>query len=199
MQLLIGHGIDFDLRKAVFEIAAPQLPLPVAPESQEAVLQFIADRLRSLLLEQGFRYDVVEAVLATQSHNPASAYRAIQELSAWVAFNDWSTILPAYARCVRITRDHEERYAVDPTAFIEPAEKELYAALEHAQSNERRPASVDGLMGIFTPMIPVINRFFETVLVMVEDPAMRANRLGLLQEIAALAEGVADFSKLEGF
>jgi glycyl-tRNA synthetase beta subunit len=48
-------------------------------------------------------------------------------------------------------------------------------------------------------MIPAISKFFDEVLVMAEDPAVRANRLGLLQRIAAMAKGVADFSKLEGF
>jgi glycyl-tRNA synthetase beta subunit len=54
-------------------------------------------------------------------------------------------------------------------------------------------------MHAFLPMIPAINRFFEAVMVMAEDPTARANRLGLLQRIARLAKGTADFSKLEGF
>ena len=86
-----------------------------------------------------------------------------------------------------------------PAAFVEPAEHDLYAALERAKQHQIHPASVDGLLGVFTPMIPEINRFFEAVLVMADDPAVRSNRLGLLQDIAALADGVADFSKLEGF
>jgi glycyl-tRNA synthetase beta subunit len=48
-------------------------------------------------------------------------------------------------------------------------------------------------------MIPAIDKFFEDVLVMDDDKKVRENRLGLLQRIAALAEGVADMSKLEGF
>lgn len=48
-------------------------------------------------------------------------------------------------------------------------------------------------------MLPAINEFFDKVLVMAEEPSVRENRLGLLQSIAALAEGVADLSKLEGF
>jgi len=51
----------------------------------------------------------------------------------------------------------------------------------------------------FTPMIPAIDQFFEDVMVMVEDEKVRDNRLALLQRVAALAEGVADMSKLEGF
>ena len=48
-------------------------------------------------------------------------------------------------------------------------------------------------------MIPAVNAFFDKVLVMADDKALRENRLGLLQRIAALSNGVADFSKLEGF
>jgi len=58
---------------------------------------------------------------------------------------------------------------------------------------------VEGFFNAFLPAIPVINRFFDAVMVMAEDPAVRANRLGLLQTLAALPTDVADFSLLEGF
>ena len=48
-------------------------------------------------------------------------------------------------------------------------------------------------------MIPAVDRFFDRVLVMAEELGLQRNRLGLLQRIAALADGVADFSRLEGF
>ena len=84
--------------------------------------------MRSLLVEQeGYRYDVVDAVLAAQSHNPAGVLTAVKELTAWVARPDWSTILPAYGRCVRITRDQKERFSVNPAAFVEPVESDLFA------------------------------------------------------------------------
>ena len=54
-----------------------------------------------------------------RAHNPAGAVRAVRELTAWVARPDWSTILPAYARCVRITRDQKERFTVDPQRLVE--------------------------------------------------------------------------------
>jgi glycyl-tRNA synthetase len=113
---------------------------------------------------------------------------------------DWSTILPAYARCVRITRDQKMRYPVDPGRFIEPAEIELYAALQAAETacavNQGSP---DVFLNTLLPMIPAINRFFDDVLVMTEDIVIQRNRLGLLQRLAALADGVADMSRLEGF
>ena len=113
--------------------------------------------------------------------------------------DDWSLILPAYSRCVRITRDQKTIFAIDPAAFKDPEERELYNALQTLEKSPRGEGSVDDLLNAFVPVIPLINNFFEKVLVMDEDPAIRSNRLGLLQNISALAEGVADFSKLEGF
>ncbi|MFC2055327.1 hypothetical protein ACFLV7_13690, partial [Chloroflexota bacterium] len=63
----------------------------------------------------------------------------------------------------------------------------------------RSPGSVDDFLNAFLPMIPDINRFFDDVLVMVEDASIRENRLAMLQRIAALADEAADMSKLEGF
>jgi glycyl-tRNA synthetase beta subunit len=58
---------------------------------------------------------------------------------------------------------------------------------------------VEDFFTAFMPLIPEINHFFEAVLVMADDPQTRANRLGMLQQVAALTQGTADFSKLEGF
>ena len=113
--------------------------------------------------------------------------------------DDWDTILPAYSRCVRITRSLEEEFQIIPDNFTEPSAKSLFAALVTAEAAPRASGSVDDYLNAFTPMIPAIDTFFEDVLVMDEDPALRENRLALLQRIAALAHGVADMSKLEGF
>ncbi len=195
---LIAWDVDFDLR-AGLRAAARQLPIPAEEATLDACLTFIVDRLRHLLLDQGHRYDVVDAVLAVQGHNPAAAARAVGALGRWVTREDWETILPAYARCVRITRDQTTRYDVDPALFTEEAERALWEALQEAEAAGRAPGSVDDFFAAFLPLIPPINRFFEDVLVMAEDESLRYNRLGLLQRIAALADGVADFSRLEGF
>jgi glycyl-tRNA synthetase len=162
-------------------------------------MAFITRRMRGLFLDEGYRYDVVDAVLEEQASNPASAARAVPQLNAWVSREDWRTILPAYARCVRITRDLTERYPVNASVFIEPAERALYTALETAETTLRLPGSVDDFLNAFMPMIPSVNQFFDDVLVMVDEQKLRENRLGLLQRISSLAGGVADMSVLEGF
>ena len=203
---LLAWNLDFDLRPAL-DAAAENLPIEASPKARKACLNFIVERLRHILLDEGYRYDVVDAVLAAQGHNPARAAQAVRELSEWVAREDWEKILPAYSRCVRITRSAVSgqppagngAFSVSPELLTEPAERDLFAALQTAEAAERAPGSVNDLFAAFTPMIPAIDRFFEEVLVMAEDKAVRENRLTLLARIAALAEGVADLSKLEGF
>ncbi|MBN2147522.1 MAG: glycine--tRNA ligase subunit beta [Anaerolineales bacterium] len=198
VQALMALDVDFDLRPAL-DAAAANLPIPISPENKAACLTFIIERLRNLLLESGRRFDVVDAVVAAQGHNPALAARAVTALEAWVARPDWHTILPAYARCVRITRDQAERFTVNEAVFVEQAERALYAVLLQAEASPRQPGAVDDFLNAFVPMIPAVNLFFDEVLVMTEDLVQQGNRLGLLQRIAALAAGVMDASRLEGF
>ena len=198
VQNLIAWDMDFDLREGL-ALAAQNLPLPVNEASQKECLEFIVGRLRSFLIESNYRYDVVDAVLAAQQHNPAGVMRAVKALSEQVTRADWNEVLPAYARCVRITRDKAEKFAIAPAAFSMDEEKQLYAALLAAEEKPRRAGSVEDLFAAFYPMIPAINTFFEKVLVMSDVESERNNRLGLLQRVSALAEGVADFSQLEGF
>ncbi|GAB4497022.1 MAG: glycine--tRNA ligase [Anaerolineales bacterium] len=197
-QLLMGRGVNLDLR-AAFKLAASTLPTRFDSDEQSDCLTFVRERVRNLLLEQGFRYDVVDAVLVVQGRNPFGVLRAVQQASAWVARPEWEQILPAYARCVRITRDKTEAYEVLPEAFADEAERDLFDALRAAQVARRTPGSVDDLMGVLLPLVPPINRFFERVLVMADDPVQRSNRLGILQGVAALAHDTLDFSQLEGF
>lgn len=197
VQNLVAWDLDFDLRPGL-QLAGSRQPVPVSAESQSACLAFISGRLRAWLLEQGYRYDLVDAILAVQSANPAMAVRAIRELNQAVARPDWALILQAYARCVRITRDQKEIYPIDPTHFGDESEKELYSALLQAEQFIPR-TSAAAFVGAFEKMIPAINRFFEAVMVMDEDQAKRENRLGLLQRVAHLTSDLADFSLLEGF
>jgi glycyl-tRNA synthetase len=199
VQPLIEHGISFDLREAV-QTAAKLQPIEVKEDAQTQILDFITGRLRVVLNDMGYRYDVVDAVLMEQSDNPARAAEAVKQLQAWVEREDWEKILPGYARCVRIMRSAGvdiERLKVNPKKFIEEEEKNLYDEL---QKNVRaHPESVDELLNIIVKLIPSINALFDKVLVMVEEQAVRENRLGLVAQVAGLARGVADLSKLEGF
>lgn len=196
VQPLIEHDMDFDLAKAIKHSAKTQ-PIEVNAEAQEKILDFIKGRLAVVLKDAGYKHDVVEAVLAAQSANPAASARAVKQLSAWVSREDWQSILPGYARCVRITRDQKESFKVDEKAFVEAEEKALFKAIQ--DNAKSQPAAVDEFLNIVVKLIPSINAFFDKVLVMAEDKKVKENRLGLLQRIAALSNGIADLSSLDGF
>ncbi len=199
VQPLIEHDADFDLAEAVRKAAALQ-PIEVSAEAQQQILDFLAGRLSAALKEKGYRYDVVDAVLAEQSNNPAAAARAVKQLQAWVEREDWREILPAFARCVRIIRSasvsSEQLSVISEQLLAEAEEKQLYSALQNVN---RQPSTVNEFLETVVKLIPAINAFFDEVLVMAEDETLRQNRLALVGQIANLSRGLADLSKLEGF
>jgi glycyl-tRNA synthetase beta subunit len=178
------------------------LPVEVPEDALSAALDFVVERLRGILREQGFRYDVVDAVLSARGDDPYRAQQAVEELSQWVTRDDWSRILDNYARCVRITRSFEEQFTLDPARFVRPAEEELHIAYRLARAQITLESTVEEFFTTFLPLVDVIDRYFAResgVLVMAEEQALRENRLAQLQHIAALAEGIVDLSRLEGF
>ncbi len=204
VQPLIEHDLDFDLRQAVMRAARLQ-PIEVSDQAQAQVLDFLSGRLSVALKDMGYRYDVVDAVLAEQFANPAAAARAVQQLQAWVERPDWREILPGYARCVRILKTVDDRQwtidgglqTVEESRFVEAEEKALYQALR--STVQRPPSTVNEFLETVVALLPAINSFFDKVLVMAEDKAVRNNRLALVGQIASLSKGLADLSKLEGF
>ncbi|WKZ36995.1 MAG: glycine--tRNA ligase subunit beta [Anaerolineales bacterium] len=196
VQPLIEQDMNFDLALAVQKSAKTQ-PIEVKDDTQKQVLEFIAGRLSVVLKDAGYKHDVVEAVLAEQSNNPAASARAVKQLSAWVTREDWSSILDGFARCVRITRDQKDVFKVNEKLFSDQEEKDLFKALQ--TNTKAQPSTVDEFLEVVVMLIPSINTFFDKVLVMAEDRKVKENRLGLLQRIASLSNGIADLGKLEGF
>jgi glycyl-tRNA synthetase len=201
VQNLVAHRLPFSVREGL-ATAACLLPVEIPEEALLAALDFVVERLRGALREQGFRYDVMDAVLAARGQDPFRARQAVEDLSRWVTRDDWGRTLDNYARCVRITRAFEERFALDPAHFTQPAERELYAAYREVRGQVTPQSTVDEFLTAFLPLVDIIDGYFAKesgVMVMAEDPALRENRLAQLQHIAALADGIVDLSRLEGF
>ncbi len=198
VQNLIAHEISLSLRALAAEAAA-LMPVAVPPETLETVSGFVGERLRTWLRDKGFRYDVVDAVLAERGDDPYSAYRAVAQLSVWVERKDWMDLLNAYGRCIRIVRDQHERYEFQPGVDPEAATATLREAYEKARAQIRPDSDVDRLLTALYPLVPSINQFFDDVLVMHEDRSLRESRLALLQDVWALSRGIVDVMRLEGF
>ncbi len=194
---LMEWDLDFDLVQGV-ELAASVLPISASTEQKAACVEFIQGRLRSYLLDQGFKYDHVDAVIAGCGNNPAAVLRSVKVLAERASKPDWQTVIQAYARCVRITRDQTNQFDVDPTKFVDHSEKELFTAIQKLEASQPF-AKLDDYFSEFQEMITPINRFFESVMVMAEDEGVKANRLGMLQKIARIPLPLVDLSLMEGF
>jgi glycyl-tRNA synthetase len=198
LQNLLDFGEDFDLRMGI-DIGAENQPVPVTAEHRQAVFDFIVGRLQNMLLDNGYRYDAVNAVLAAQGNNPAAALRAVQSLEKWAQNEDWNEILPAFSRCVRITRDLKQTFTIKPESLVMQPTKDLLAAVEKAEAALEKDRTIDSFVKAIKTLTPTINMFFDQVLVMDKDEQIKNNRLAILQRVSGLSAGLADLSHMEGF
>jgi glycyl-tRNA synthetase len=198
VQVLVDQKVSCSLCDAL-KLAAANQPATVGNATIDEVLAFVAGRLRALLLEQGHRYDAVDAVLAMRADDPYRAATEVAALAHWMQAPDWSDVLANYARCVRITRDLKERLPLDTRADDHPSTAGLRAAYDRAAARVKTQPDVNTLLTELRGLKDIIFDFFKDVLVMAEDEAVRGARLGLVQHIALLAQGIVDLAKVEGF
>ncbi|MCB0191430.1 MAG: glycine--tRNA ligase subunit beta [Anaerolineae bacterium] len=198
--ILLETETSFDISNGL-KLAAALMPVEVTAESLAETSDFIQRRLEGILRDEyDLPFDVVQAVLAERGDNPWLALASARDLAAAIKRDYWEDTLNAYARCVRIVRNIEEKYAIQPNAFTEPVEKDLYIAYEKTRASLSAASSTEAVVTALREfLIEPINAFFDGVLVMDEDEMVRRNRLALLQGIRDLTKGVADFSKLQGF
>jgi len=187
---LIRHSISrLESRRADTEATA------------EAVYDFIKRRMSRLLVEEGYDRDVVAAIVDADAQQVPDVWQRTAALQKRKGAADFEALATAFKRVVNIIRKAEEtqRGAVDESRFEDPAESELLAAgnavKEKVAAKLKNGRYEDVLIDISRLRGPV-DRYFENVLVMAEDPVLRANRLALLADIAGIFESFADFSKI---
>ncbi len=198
IQILIGREQPFSVHEGLC-MAAELLPVKASDERIKEAVAFIEGRLRAWLLEEGYRFDVVDAVLAARGDDPLRAYRTVQDLARQVEAPDWAEVLVAYARCKRIVRDLKERYPLRSDRLNEPSAQRLYQAYLAMRDRVTPASDAANLVAVLRALKDPINAFFTDILVMAEDLDLRAARLGLVQHVAALPDGIADLSRLQGF
>ncbi len=161
---------------------------------------FVWERLEALLLDEGLPYPIVEAALgAAAADVPAKAARAraFADLSGSAAFDD---VVVAYNRCFSIaSKGGAPAHPVDPARFTAQIEGELAAALAAAAGPVRAALAgldIETAVAAAAPLRAPVDRYFDDVLVMDPDPAVRANRLAQLAAVVALLVEIGDLSRL---
>ncbi|ACU34994.1 glycine--tRNA ligase [Actinosynnema pretiosum subsp. pretiosum] len=178
---------------AALELAAAGLPEGVAlsAEALEGAREFAVRRYEQQLLDAGHDHRHVNAVLVL-ADAPAVADETLAELTALVGDEAFTALVAALQRVRRIVPAGTSG-GYDPSALREPAELALHEALGSVKPDGEGLAA---FVAAATPLTGPVNRFFDDVLVMAEEPELRAARLGLLATIRDLAAPVLAWQEL---
>ncbi len=162
--------------------------------------EFLYDRLRGLLRDAGYTANEVEAVVAQMPARIDLVPSQLAAVRAFMELPEAESLAAANKRIGNILKKAEDVAATfDAALLMEPAERALGDAFAGVQpSAERLYASGDyaGMLKALAPLKLPVDRFFDEVMVNVDDAALRANRLGLLSALRATMNRVADISKL---
>ena len=200
LRILMERALPLDLRR-LLELAHAQFDREQVADSVAVdVFQFMLDRLRVYLRDQGHAQDEVEAVVVQR---PTRIDRVPGRLAAVAAFRrlpEAESLAAANKRIRNLLKKAESVGAAVDVALLQAgAELDLHAALRALQpeveadlTNLDYTAALTRLAGLRA----AVDRFFDEVMVMVDEPLLRANRLALLAALAGTMNCVADISEL---
>jgi glycyl-tRNA synthetase beta chain len=210
IRLVVENNLAIPLRQ-LFGYAFDQIGVQDGlskPETTDALLDFLADRLKVHLREQGVRHDLITAVFALGDEDDLNRLIArVEALSAFLASENGTNLLIAYRRAANIVRIEEKKDEssfngeTDPALFEQDEERAVQTAVEtSAEALKIRIDTEDftGAMDALAALRGPVDGYFDKVTVNVDAAALRENRLKTLSGIVATMDQVADFSKVEG-
>jgi glycyl-tRNA synthetase beta chain len=199
IRILTEKNLPLDL-PALLQGALPAFGTLIT-DPVEALLGFFTDRLAVSLRDQGYSAQEVDAVLALAPTRLGDVPRRLEAVRAFATLPEAASLAAANKRVGNILRkiDGVAPTTVDAALLREPAEQALAQALATVRpqadslfDQHDYTASLQALAALRAP----VDAFFESVMVNAEDAALRANRLGLLAQLHAAMNRVADLSKL---
>ncbi|OPY14955.1 MAG: Glycine--tRNA ligase beta subunit [Syntrophus sp. PtaB.Bin001] len=186
-----------DLVDKSLQILEDKLKRP-KEETKKDVLEFIRSRFENQLISQGHPYDVVNAVLAVGFSDLVQTTKKIEAMEAFKAHPAYEPLAVAFKRAGNILKDFKNG-KVDQSLFSLEEELQLHSTFLQIRDKVATALSQDdypsALLELATLRKP-IDRFFGSVMVMVEEQNIRFNRLSLLEAIFSTIIRIADFSKI---
>ncbi|HCF48867.1 MAG TPA: glycine--tRNA ligase subunit beta [Syntrophomonas sp.] len=163
------------------------------------LMDFIRQRMRGVLLEKGYSYDVIDAVLAAPNPDLYDILTRVDAIQGAKAEAYCTDLMVVFNRAHNLSRKADPEVDFDEKNLIDASEMTLYQQLldisgtfAAAMADQRYKAAIE----MIASLRPSLDQFFEAVMVMVDDDKVRQARLGLLNEIAKLCQQVADFTKI---
>ena len=201
LRILIEAKLPVDLRRLIGLAKAAFSGVRGVRDASSEVEAFIHDRLRVYLREEGYTANQVEAVMSPPPLRIDLVPERLAALRSFVALPEAEALASANKRIVNILKKSgsDAAPAVDRSLFADGAERDLFAEVQKllpvVHGHVDRGEYTEALRALASARASV-DRFFDDVLVMAEDPALRANRLALLRGLAEAMNQVADISKL---
>ena len=170
------------------------------------LLAFFHDRLKTYLRDQGARHDLIDAVITPEADNLLQIARKVEALSAYINTAEGQNLVAGTKRVVNILAAEEKKGAtienvIDTTKFTDPLETALFEALNDATNKAGHAVDREDFAGAMMELSRLrgpVDAFLDGVLVNDPDPAVKANRLALLNDMKKATFRVADFSKISG-
>ena len=184
---------------AIVEKAISLYTVELADDTRTSVLNFIKERLRVILLQtHQYAPDLADAVLAVGAVDIIDILKRASTLAEFRLTPNFEEVYNALNRVLRILPPDAPE-TVDATLLCDDAEKQLYACITEAELGFQQSIQERDYAKLLTQLAalqPAIDTFFDDVLVMAEEPALRTNRLALLNRIGQNIYAVADLTKL---
>jgi glycyl-tRNA synthetase beta chain len=204
LRILLARGHHLSLRAAVEATLDTLEGVKLAADRAAVatqVLEFLRGRMKALWGE-AYDADLVEAVLSAGFDDVVDAKRRLEALAEVKTRPDFAPLAVAFKRVANIQEKAGGAGAatVDAALLTDEAEKQLHAALEQVEREvgaRRAARDYPAVLRNVATLEPVVARFFDDVMVMADDAAVRANRLGLMRRVGALFADVADFRKIQ--
>lgn len=203
LRILLARGYHLSLAGAVEETLNALSGVKLAADRAvvaEQALDFVRGRLRAQWSEERDA-DLVDAVLAAGFDDVVDARRRLDALAEARRRPEFAPLAVAFKRVANIQEKAAAGgAALDPALLSDGAERHLLAEAERVEgavAGLRAGRDYPAILRAVASLGPAVDRFFEEVLVMADDPRVRDNRLALVRRIAALFADVADFRKIQ--
>lgn len=168
--------------------------LPKAGEEDEEIALFIRDRIKQYLQKNNFKYDIIDAVLASSQQDPSQILAAANVLQLHHDDEEFKPVVESLTRIDNILKKAKfnGQVEVNEELFDDNSEKELFAGVQNLQEIEDLADLYQG----FVQLQPVIDQYFETNMIMAKDENVKNNRLAQLSKVSEMADRLGDLSKL---
>ena len=165
-------------------------------DTEQQVLDFLQARLRQYFSSRNIRHDVIEAVIQAKQEDIQRLFETAEILKNHLADDNFKPSMEALTRVINLAKKVEkEEVVMNPALFENDAEKALYEAANALEANFTNQ-TVEENYASLVALRPLIEAYFDETMVMVEDEAVRHNRLLQLRKIAQMAQALASLDAL---